>query len=69
MRNTPPAELLRCPEPPPGFPEDEAATVPAPVRAAAIGLATAYAAIAAQLGRLIDWTAPGACAAPARATP
>jgi hypothetical protein len=57
-----PAELLVCPTAPVGFPEDAAATMPVGVRTAAIALAAAYAAAAAQLARLINWNAPGRCA-------
>lgn len=58
----PPAELLACPVAPAGFPRDETATMPAATRFAAIRLASAYAAVASQLRRLIDWNDPAACA-------
>ncbi|HEX8446288.1 MAG TPA: hypothetical protein VF649_06705 [Sphingomonas sp.] len=57
----PPAELLACPVAPEGFPRDAEATMPPAVRFAAIRLATAYAALARQLGRLIDWNDPASC--------
>lgn len=63
VENRPPAELLACAERPEGFPADEAAwaVVPAPIRAAMIRFATAFAANAARLDRLADWHAPGSC--------
>jgi len=57
----PPASDLVCPVAPTGFPTDEVATLPPAVRDAAIRLATAYAAIASQVVRLIDFNAPGSC--------
>lgn len=57
----PPADLMACPVPPEGFPLDQVATLPPPVRAAAIRLARAYADAAGQLRRLIDFTDPGTC--------
>ena len=57
----PPADLIVCPVAPAGFPTDEVATLPPAVRAAAIRLAKAYAATAAQLSSLIDFTVPGTC--------
>ncbi|RJF94143.1 hypothetical protein D3876_00915 [Sphingomonas cavernae] len=62
VKDTPPADLLICPEKPEGFPVDAEATMPAPVRAAAIRLGRAYAAVYGQLVRLIEWEQPGACA-------
>lgn len=64
VKDTPPAELIRCPDRPEGFPTDEGswAVVPPAIRAAAIRLATAFAASTAQLERLIEWESPGACA-------
>ncbi|HEY0626683.1 MAG TPA: hypothetical protein VGD10_08105 [Allosphingosinicella sp.] len=58
-----PAELTRCPVPPAGFPEDQNAwaVVPPAVRAAAIGLAAAYAEARAQLERLIQWETGETC--------
>jgi hypothetical protein len=57
----PPAELLACPVAPEGFPRDASAKMPPAVRFAAIRLASAYAAVASQLRRLIDWNDPTAC--------
>lgn len=59
---TPPASDLVCPVAPAGFPTDEVATLPPAVRDAAIRLAKAYAAVASQVSRLIDFHAPGSCA-------
>lgn len=61
VKDLPPAALLACPAAPDGFPADAQATMPPAVRFAAIRLATAYAALRDQLGRLIDWNAPGTC--------
>jgi hypothetical protein len=64
IRDTPPAELTACPIAPIGFPADEEswAVLPPAIRDATIRLAAAYATTRDQLGRLIDWLAPGACA-------
>lgn len=71
IRDTPPADLIACPDAPAGFTEDQAAwaIMPPPVRAAAIRLAAAYAATRAQLARLIEWQSPGACGAVAPVEP
>lgn len=68
VKDTPPAELLACADRPDGLPEDPqlVAQMPTRLRAGVIRLARAYAAVAARLDRLIDWTAPGTCAAAAR---
>ena len=58
IRDTPPAELLACPQRPEGFPLDSIATLPKPVREAAMRLAQSYAEIADQLERLIGWHGP-----------
>lgn len=67
VKDTPPAELLRCPERPEGLPEDPAtiAQIPTKIRAGIIRLAKAFGANANQLDRLIDWNAPGTCGAKA----
>ncbi|BCA60244.1 hypothetical protein HMP06_3013 [Sphingomonas sp. HMP6] len=62
IKDTPSAELLRCPEPPAGFPRTDAVIAP-DTRAAIIRLAKAYAMTVAQLERLIRWSKPGACGA------
>lgn len=63
IKDTPPAELTRCPTRPEGFPEDTVAVMPAPVRDAVIRLARAFATATSRLERLIEWTRPGACKA------
>lgn len=64
IRDTPPAELTICPQTPIGFPADAQswAILPPAIRDATIRLAAGYAATRDQLGRLIGWVAPGACA-------
>jgi hypothetical protein len=63
VKDTPPAELLRCAERPEGLPEDPAliAQIPTRIRSAIIRLARSFAGNAAQLDRLVDWNAPGSC--------
>jgi len=61
VKDTPPSDLLVCPVAPEGFPVDAQATMPPAVRFAAIRLATAFAAVRAQLDRLIEWHAPASC--------
>lgn len=61
VKDTPPAELLACPEAPAGFPLDAEAQMPDGVRAAAIRLARAFRARGDQLVRLIRWHDPEAC--------
>jgi hypothetical protein len=61
IRDTPPAELLRCPEHPAGFPTDTQATMPAGVRSAAIRMGRALRDRGDQLVRLIRWHDPEAC--------
>jgi hypothetical protein len=58
VKDTPPAELTACPVAPEGFPVDQLAVMPAPVRRAAIRLATAYRQVTDQLDRLITWSSP-----------
>lgn len=58
---TPPANLLLCPAPVDGFPLDQVATLPPPVRDAVIRLARALAANTGQLRSLIDFHQPGTC--------
>lgn len=64
LRQTPPADLLACPERPDGFPADASAVMPPDVRRATMGLAHAYAQVRGQLERLIEWERPGACPEP-----
>lgn len=61
IRDTPPAELLACPTRPDGFPQDAVATLPRPVREAAIRLAQSYAEATSQLERLIGWNTGHRC--------
>lgn len=61
IRDTPPADLLRCPEQPAGFPADAEANMPGSVRAAAIRMARALRERGDQLVRLIRWHNPEAC--------
>ena len=61
IRDNPPAELLRCPEQPAGFPTDAQATMPTGIRAAAIRMARALRERGDQLVRLIRWHDPEAC--------
>ena len=64
VKNTPPAELLRCAERPAGLPEDPSliAQIPTAIRAGIIRLASAFARNADRADRLVNWTAPGSCA-------
>jgi hypothetical protein len=67
VKDTPPAELTRCADRPAGLPEDPVliAQIPTSIRAGIIRLARAFSANASQLDRLVNWTASGACPAPA----
>lgn len=69
IRDRPPSDLLVCPAPPVGIPAGMAANIPKPVRAALIRLALAYRGSVDQLGRLIAWHDPKACAQPAASQP
>ena len=64
IRDTPPAELLACPQRPAGFPEDAIASLPKAVREAAIRLAHGYAEAIDQLERLIAWHGVENCGGP-----
>ena len=68
VKDTPPAELLRCADRPAGLPEDDdvVAQIPTRARAGIIRLARAFGANASQLDRLIEWAAPGTCSAAAQ---
>ena len=73
VKDTPPADLLRCADRPAPLPEDPApkdpaklAMLPKSVRAALIAIARAFAANARQLDRLVNWSRPGTCQEPAR---
>lgn len=61
VNDTPPADLLVCPEPPTAFPTDQVATIPAPLRAALRGLVLHDRDQRIRLRRLIDWLVPGTC--------
>ena len=63
VKDTPPAELLRCAERPEGLPEDPAliAQIPTKIRAGIIRLARAFSANADRSDRLVNWNAPGTC--------
>lgn len=65
VRDTPPADLLRCPERPAGIPAGLSANIPAPARKALIDLAEAYRAAVGQLERLIAWHRPATPCRPA----
>ena len=66
VKDTPPAELLRCAERPEGLPEDAAliAQIPTKIRAGIIRLAKSFATNADHLDRLINWNTPAACQSP-----
>lgn len=68
VKQTPPAELLKCADRPDGLPEDPAliAQIPTAIRAGIIRMARAFGANASQLDRLIEWEQPGACTAKAK---
>lgn len=63
IKDTPPAELLRCAERPEGVPEDKTliAQIPTRARAGIIRMARALGANADQLDRLVNWNSPGTC--------
>lgn len=62
VRETPPAELLRCPAPVRGLPEEGEAVIPADWRSAIIGMAAALRVRGDQLSRLIQWHTGESCA-------
>lgn len=63
VKDTPPAELLKCAERPDGLPEDPSliAQIPTKIRAGIIRLARAFAGNADRADRLVNWNAPGTC--------
>lgn len=61
VKDTPPAELLRCPTAPAGLPASGEAVIPPAWRAGIIGLARGYAAVSDQLSRLIQFHTGEAC--------
>jgi hypothetical protein len=66
VKDTPPAELLKCAERPAGLPEDAdlIAQIPTKIRAGIIRLARAFAGNADRADRLVNWNAPGSCPKP-----
>lgn len=61
VRETPPAELTRCPVRPRGLPVDGQAVIPPHWRAGIGRLAVSHGAILQQLERLIAWNNGTAC--------
>ena len=61
VRETPPAELVRCPAAVAGLPTTGEATIPADWRAAIVRMARALGARTDQLNRLIQWHGGEAC--------
>jgi hypothetical protein len=63
VKDTPPAELLRCADRPAGLPEDPdlIAQIPTRIRAGIIRLARAFAGNADRADRLVNWNMPGSC--------
>lgn len=61
IKDTPPADLLKCPEVPEGVPEDQVAQIPTVARAALIRLAKALRVNTGRLRRLVNWHQPGSC--------
>lgn len=55
VRETPPADLLRCPAPVRGLPETGGAIIPADWRAGIIRMSTALGMTTNQLTRLLAW--------------
>jgi len=61
VRETPPAELTRCPVLPAGLPTEGQALIPAPWRAGISRLARSHGALLDQLNRLIAWQTGTPC--------
>lgn len=61
VKETPPAELIRCPVAPVGLPAEGEAAIPPAWRAAIIRLAKSRAEVADQLGRFIAWHTGAPC--------
>lgn len=61
VKETPPAELLRCPVAPLGLPSTGEALIPAKWRAAITRLSRSRGDVADQLGRLIAWHTGAGC--------
>ena len=66
VKDKPPAELLRCPETPEGFPLDQVGQMSNATRAAAIRIGKAMGVNATRLRRLVNWLEPDACPAAAK---
>lgn len=62
VRETPPAELLRCPAPVRGLPEQGESVIPPGWRAGIISMAQGLRERGDQLGRLIQWHTGEGCA-------
>ncbi|MNU73347.1 hypothetical protein D3C71_628270 [compost metagenome] len=69
VKETPPAELLRCPVAPLGLPSTGEALIPANWRAAISRLSRNRGDVANQLGRLIAWHVGRECTASGGAPP
>lgn len=69
VKETPPAELLRCPVAPVGLPAEGEALIPPAWRAAITRLSRSRGEIVDQLGRLIAWHTGGGCTASGVAPP
>jgi hypothetical protein len=67
VKDTPPADLLVCPQPARAFPTDTVAVLPRALRGPLQGLAIDYRDLFDRQVRLINWISPGAC--PARGAP
>ncbi|MGR6533140.1 hypothetical protein [Brevundimonas sp. RM1] len=61
VKDTPPAELLRCPVAPTGLPAEGEAAIPPAWRAAIIRLAKNRAEVADLLARLVEWHTGRGC--------
>lgn len=64
VRETPPAELTRCPVAPVGLPTTGEAIIPQEWRAGIVRLARSHGALLDQLNRLILWNTGIDCAEP-----
>ncbi len=69
VKETPPAELLRCPVAPLGLPASGDFTLPADWRAGITRLARSRGDVADQLGRLIAWHTGRECGGSGGAPP
>lgn len=63
VRETPPAELTRCPVAPAGLPTTGEAVIPPDWRAGIVRLARSHGSLMDQLNRLIAWQTGQDCAA------